>query len=360
MEPAMIQKAVVRFLFAAGLFLLSDQMAEAQTLRCPPCEIRLTAIAELSSRAAAFTPSIVNTVTRFSDGSFAVAPQFVEPLILLYDAVGLVRVEFDRRGSGPGELESPPVLFMGRGDTLLALEGVRGTLFDAGLRPIRTQRLPSRAPSILAVLSDGRMVANWRVSLPDGRVSQAALLDATWGLLKPLEPASPETAVRGLQMAASSRGGAWLLHPGSSEVKHLSNEGELVTAVSIRRRWFEPWVGQPRAPGEGVYSRPRPSNAGLSELSPESLLVITSVASPAWKPAASPGEPLRPAETSILGNMDTMLEVVDSSTGEVLAASKVPGVLRGVSGAPDCVFATRQENDGHVTILLWKVELIAR
>lgn len=354
----MTLKAFVRLLAAAGPLLLSAQMAEAQTLSCPPCEIRLTPIAELSSRAAAFHPSVVNVVARFSDGSFAVAPQFVEPLILLYDTVGLVRDAFDLRGSGPGELESPPNLFMARGDTLLALEGLRGTRFDADLRPMGTQRLPSRAPSIMAVLSNGRIVANWRVSLPDGRVSQAALLDATWGLLRPLEPASPETAVRGMQMAASSRGGAWFLHPGSSEVKYLSNDGELETTVSIRRTWFEPWVGQPpRAPGEGVYSRPRPSNAGLSELSQGRLLLITSVPSAEWKPAVLPGEPLRPANASILGSMETMIEVVDSATGEVLGALKVPEVLRGVAGAPDCLFATREEEDGHITIQVWKVEL---
>lgn len=148
---------------------------------------------------------------------------------------GQVRVAFERRGSGPGEMESPPVLFMGRGDTLFALEGTRGTLFDASLRPMGTQRLPSRAPSTLAVLSDGRVVANWRVSLPDGRVSQAALLDATWGLLKPLEPAPPETAVRGMQMAASFERWPLGVEPGTTPPDHVRRQRGVEAGCLARR-----------------------------------------------------------------------------------------------------------------------------
>jgi len=322
---------------------------------CPPCEVRLTKVVELSSRLGVFEPSLANSVARFSGGSYVVSPLFVEPHLLLYGTDGRLLSTYDRLGSGPGELESTPSVFLGRGDTLLAVDRNRLLRFDSDLNTQGTSRLGSRIVSTLVVLSDGSMVTNGRQRMDAELVSPISILGPDGTIRRSLEPIGAQYAVGATLVTESSGGGFWLMRSNDSEIRRRSSAGGLEFTVEIQREWFEPWTEF--LPGEGISVPPRPYNSSISEFSQGRLLVTAWVADQEWEPAGRATGRFRPQEENTSNAWDTIIEFFDRHTGGALASTRTDQTMWKVEGTKDHFFSAREDDDGHVTLEIWKVAL---
>ncbi len=328
----------------------------AQVPDCPPCELRLSRVLELSSRAGVYTPSMTSMLARFSNGSFILSPLAVNPQLVLFGPEGQMLSSYDKAGSGPGEFESGPWPFVGPGDTLYAVDRQRLLRFDSDLNPLDTRRMDLPVRSGLAFLSEGRLVTDGRRRLNPTMISPVSILDSSGVILRSLEPTQAEHAVGITLLAESSGGGFWLMRSNDSEIRRRSPEGELETSFEVQRQWFQEW--SEFLPGEGITVRPRPYNSSITEISPGRLLITTWVPEEKWEPVSSEGT-FRPTGIDWSDYYDTIFQLVDAQTGEVLASSREDKALYLVRGTRDHFHSVREEGDGHIAHEVWRVALAA-
>lgn len=258
-------------------------------------------------------------------------------------------------------MDRAPFVFVGPGDTLSAVSGNRLLRFDSNLHPVGTIRLAHPIQSGMAFLPDGRLVINGRNRLNATTISPVSILDSNGELLRSLEAIPVESAVGATLVSESSSGGFWLLRSNESEIEEISPDGSRESSVEVQREWFQPWTDF--LPGEGQSVRPRPYNSSISEFSTGVVLIAAWMADREWEPTAPSGGTgmvaFRPAETDLSETWDTIIEVVDVWTGEVLASLRTPEAFSKVHGAEDLLFSAREESDGHVAIEIWRVELVS-
>ena len=169
-------------LLAAGLSLAVASCADAQRTASPPtisdsAGIRVVTNAWPVTTAAtvAASPAIeigggsgandalsgVAAAVRLSDGRIAIAEQSTRS-VKLFDARGRFVRSIGRQGSGPGEFSSITRLALLPGDTIVAYDGLRGTLsvFDTTGRLARTSRLVTGMGGLQlsGLLGNGTMV----------------------------------------------------------------------------------------------------------------------------------------------------------------------------------------------------------
>jgi hypothetical protein len=54
---------------------------------------------------------------------------------------------------------------------------------------------------------------------------------------------------------------------------------------------------------------------------------------------------------------DTLVGLVDSRTGQTIASHRLAQHLRPVNGAPDLLYSTRLDGDGHVITTILKLQI---
>jgi hypothetical protein len=151
----------------------------------------------------------------------------------------------------------------------------------------------------------------------------------------------------------ASGGGFWVMDSRTSEIRRRSSKGDLEYSFEIQRDWFD--GSTEFIPGEGISIPSRPINLSVSELSSDRLLVSTWVAEQEWEPISTTGR-FSPKAIVHSDSWDTVLEVVDSPSGTVLASLRVDQALTLVRGTEDQFYSVREENDGHISVDIWKAE----
>lgn len=324
-----------------------------------PLAVSLEPVAELSSERAILAPSLDVSVARFGAGTFAVSHRYRPAAILLYSDDGELVRTYDARGSGPGDLRTAPLLFRDRTGGLLAVDQDRVHVFDDSLGLTDTRRLELFPVRTAAFLPGGRIVVDQRVRIDVGdEVLTVHILTASGEVEDSLVPRSapPRLPI----LAPASDGGFWVAEANVSVLQRFDLTGNLVDTVRVRREreWFSEWEG--RVEGEGFSVRPRPQHWALWEFAENQLGLISWVADRGWSPVPYPGEEtpwLIPAEIDNSAMWESILEVIDAHTGEVLAEGTSRKALSRVEGSHDLVFSTRLHGEGHVVVEVMRVHV---
>jgi hypothetical protein len=162
-----------------------------------------------------------------------------------------------------------------------------------------------------------------------------------------------------IALVDSSR--AWKAHGKSYEVSLVDREGRVLQRFARTVDWFPP-----NEPIRGALNAVRPP-ARISDLrvGPDGRVwVLIRRAHPDWRataPASGPQlVPMRgsgaPSAASFNALFESVLEVLDPASGDLLASIVLPGSYRRFVDARHLAEVV-DDDDGHITVRVWKLEL---
>jgi hypothetical protein len=178
----------------------------------------------------------------------------------------------------------------------------------------------------------------------DGRIAHSAEVESTiqTGLM----------AARNLAPATDA--GFWTAPMNENWIRRYDSAGTRQRHLNIARSWLKPW--SETSSSDPYTTRPLPRVVGIAELSENALLVIGYVADPAWQPRNR--EEVVSASENLNALYDTVIEVVDASTGDILVTRRHADALRLVQSSRDLIFAARETDEGDIKAAIFRVVLI--
>jgi hypothetical protein len=352
-----------RVVVLAALILVSNRMSAAQTVRdvearseCEGCRVEVLPGPRLGDeRDAVLLGDLVHEVVRLTNGSFIVAGSSSMNELLVFSKDGAFSGVIGRAGPGPGELAYVNGVKVIAGDSIVALQVGRASVFGpsgAHARTVATSIL--RAPGRVYLRSDGRGVYSDWIRTPELAGLQFHLLDRGLTFSRSFGAVPPDEQVSCARCAAHTVAWSfahpshfWTLAPNRYEIVLWTEDGAMVERLVVASSWFESWRRYP--PGD---ERPPAVLASLAE-DPTGLLWITAYAANAqWRappPLPPPGSPDYATQMQRVWdvharNFDTVIEVIDPSDGGILGDVRVEGqTLVPVGGTPGAYWMRQQD-----------------
>ncbi len=355
---------VVKMTFGVLGFPLILGHSTASGATNPPCRITISPVATLGSDSDPVSPTDFQlTVARDRLGRFYVAPTAEPWSIAVYDAGGRFSKLIGRRGEGPGEYQFIMRVLTLPGDSMLVIDVGNGriTLLSPDHQPVRTIRMPGYITDVVP-LRDGTMIAHGRVATAEGigfplhLLSRDGSVIRSFGSVRPeARRDRPQAGIR--KIAAANAGEVWSRHMDRYEIDLYSVDGVLLRSIRRDVEWYRPYdyrPGTPRTP-------PMPVAVGIWQDGPGRLWTMSRIPSDSWRvDRRYPGQPERPIPPfdKYAHEFETVLEVFDAATGNLLASERVPQFMMGSVGG-GMVYSLRATNDGDLRVDVWEVAVSA-
>jgi hypothetical protein len=322
---------------------------------CTSCRIELTPLVLLGGidDPAGFGPTAQVALSR--TGAFAVSSSTFIGEIQFYSPQGTFTRTIGRKGGGPGEFNRELVLKYDRHDTLHVAErgGTRYSVFSPDLRHVRSMQLKG---SILdfciessgTIFAIGSMVEGNTVSLGQvlARNGEPLLKFASFNL------ASLDPRTMPQLLACGAQGDRWTAGRATYFLDKWGPQGQNVRRLVANRDWFPTAriaTGRGGAEGAaGVGSR-QPQAAQLSGIALDELGRV-------WVFARVEDSRPRGPTTDPLKLSDTIIEIIDGNTGELLAYRRFDEPLMPL--APGRAYSVVEDNLGDRKIQVWSLRLV--
>ena len=315
---------------------------------CAQCSISVRTKLRFSSREIAgeiFEPPFAVRSDPF--GNFMVLSQNSLPRV--YSERGIFLRSFGRSGEGPGELVQAEDLFWTPGDSLVILDGYsrRASVFTASGRFVRQLRTPSQLVNSViirwpeSVLLSGQIASSQTAGFPlhltafdSSEVRLIRSFGPDRGILLP--------GGRGITFHVTSRGEQRRIvsaRPEEFRIYSWSESGHLLSILRRTAPWFPDSgagrIGSPKMPPTPALMAIAVDRAGL-------IWVFVRTPAESWRRAwAAVNEDVQEVRVSQLEYhwlFNTIVEVIDPSSGRVLSRSVLPGL------------AISAPLDGHVAV----------
>ena len=338
---------------------------------CATCSLTVSAVVELGDREGPGTVAQLNApyaqgrVVRSDDGDYYVPEHTGDGRLLRFSSAGVFREAIGRRGEGPGEYDLP-VLVGGSADSLTILDIVSSRLTTIRGGEVATWTLPFRFAD-LAVLPDGRHVYN---GFPFERNQTGQPLHVYDLASRTITTSFGDDRVRTdrsrlsslghlrRRVAAAADGNIWAAHNNRYRVDKWSPDGDHIARTERDAPWFRPWE---EWPGVDYEVRPPPVIVGVRDWGDGLLMVVVRLADANWRPISPTRTPLPGHETIDPTQedelYDTVIEVLDTRSGTVLARTRVDESVVGLVGQDGfCTYAEHSEL-GEPKYVVWSVGL---
>jgi len=341
-------------------FLLALAAQSGPAPACPPCTIELDPIVEIGALSDPVGRDMSTLVGRLSSGNWVVSPVRLGPALSLHDPMGRFVKVFQVRGQGPRELSGPVVLLrVVPGDSVYALSPGRLLTLDSELEPV-ADVVPIRLGSVsdFLPLANGRIAASHSLLTGPRTVSVLHLLDRAGEVVRSMDtqelrPESGRDRSARRRLAPASAGGFWSMTVADSRLQRYSDEGQLMSTVVVEREWFEPWTGAPRS---AFVERPQSQTIWIQELAEDRVLLISTTADENWQPPER--EPVLTDTTTFTAVNDWVVEVVDPSTGVIVASRRFDERVAPVWGAAGLLYRMHVTPVGDITARIFRISLV--
>jgi hypothetical protein len=247
-----------------------------------------------------------------------------------------------------------PVRF-GRGDSLLVFDpsSRRLSVLSPVFELVRTTPLPAYA-SAAVHFADGSVVINASImskdlaGVPLHHVSASGAIRRSFGSDK--SEARPELALAtSRRLAPAGQGAFWSAHATRYTIERWDTTGALRATLEVPTPWFAPW--RERKDGDP----PKPTIIDLQLDNQGLLWVLLSVADARHKPPAR-SVAGTPARIDRDAEFDSVLEVIDPATAQVITSTRMEESMRGF-GCAGVVFSSSEDSEGYPLVRLWSVAL---
>lgn len=331
---------------------------------CSGCSIRLDAVARLgrSGDQSRIQPSGPVTVGRNSQGHFYVAPMTDFQSVGIYDASGQQIRVIDRRVLPVGLVAEVRVL---SGDSVIVVDRRRrvATVLANDRTVLRTIDLGITVEGFYPV-PDGRFVSHWRSSSPS-LIGLSVHIHRSDGAIQRSFGARERTQsgpVHQNRQLALVPSGVLVARSNRWQIEEWTLDGEQGRTFIADRPWFAPWSTR--------ASEDQPRRPWLESIRADSSGKVWAVVHVAeedyFERAGSGGDAAPGASTENTtpvareSREDTIVEVIDVATGELIARSRLDGLYYGYLNGNQNLYARHafSESGGHV-LEVWRMELDA-
>ena len=326
---------------------------------CPTCSLTVSAVVELGDRegpgivAQLFAPLAQARVVRSDDGYYYIPGHLGDGTLLRFSPDGVFQEAIGRRGEGPGEYELP-VLMGGSSDDLTILDARSARLTTIRGGEVETASLPFMART-WAVLAGGRYVYNGLTSWREGVGHPVHVYDLASrrvtssfgdeGAHVDRSRRDPSGHLR-RALAAATDGNIWVARENRYRIDKWSPDGERIARIERDAPWFRPWE---EWPGTDFEVRPLPVIVGVGDWGDGLLMVVVRLADANWQPIQAIAHEDLPGHESVPDSRqddlyDTVIEVLDTRSGKVLARTRVDEYVVGLVGRDGfCTYAEHSE-----------------
>lgn len=325
---------------------------------CPDCSVafeKLVRLGEVRGPGMFLTTS--SRVRVDSRGRFF-ASDDVSTEIRVFSPAGEFITALGREGEGPGEFLRITAMGVGQGDSIFAFDRRNGrvTVFGPGLTLARTFPTPFPASFDNAFVAQGWIV-NANISTPDRAgfplhlISWDGALTASFGSRSgALRPDVIHSTRRAVGPATSrSVWAGWL---NQYALERWSVDGDLELVLTRSPTWFEPYW---ELPPHNVETPPPPVFGAVRQVGNQ-LWVLIRVADPEFQDAiddvSDDGRYFSASNPN--DYFDTIIEVIDLETREVVATRRVDPRLFGFAG-PGLVYGPELDTDNNPYVSIWRV-----
>lgn len=337
--------------------------------QCAQCRIDVERIATLTPPSEEFSVVRLPTpsVARDLGGRYVVGLVLGQAAIAVFDGSGTWSHSVGRLGEGPGEYYNARMLLrVDSADSLHVFQLTRETVLAPGARTVARAKTIEVSPSDI-VFCGGRRIVAAVVRAPRGTSTPVQVLARDGSVVegiglvagRPLSFDHPVFVARRLACAGESAN-VWSAYWTRYELSRFTPAGDEEVRIVRVGEWFSPYEPEP---GEGWMIPQRPILEGLVDLGDGTVLVALSEADAEYAAPVSDnpeGAPIDP----FVGNdrrLDTVLEVLDIATGQVLARRKLDEYLGIVSTAgrqEPLFFSLREEGTGDLVVDVWRVRMV--
>ncbi len=331
----------LRISLAVAVYCTNSVQAQPSTVipdavSCAACTIVTRTVVSLGSVDGPGALSGPSSVMADSRGRYWVFSYGDLPM--MFGADGRYLQVVGTKGEGPGEFQGAAGAFPIPGDSVVVLDGRnrRATIFGPDLKLGRMIRMEGNlAPDVVVrrwpdtVIAGGRIPTREAMHIP---LHTASFTGSLTQMLRGFGGAdssearsgNPAELVRPLSHAAS--GGAWAGELGRYRLTLWSAAGTKVRTIERKPSWFVPsndlFMGNPTIP-------PPATMKGIRE-EPSSGLLWVFIAVPAatWQDAwpSRIGREIGIRSIAVEKLTDTRIEVLDPSTGRLVAVGSIPGI----------------------------------
>lgn len=330
---------------------------------CAECRIVTEVFRDLRSNGGTIPLSRHSYVVQSPRGSFYVSDPWDAQPVFVYGFDGRFERSIGRKGLGPGELPFVSAIAVDRDDTVHTF-GTHYTVFGPTGRFARSRQVFGGARvSSAHVLPDGKLLVQAMpstadlIGLPFHVLERRATALRSFGEL-PNERVRYNFWTRWRPIAFAPPDHLWAARVNQYRMELWStSRGQLVTVLERDARWFPPWTNHS---GEIDVDEPPPRLLSMRVDAQGLLWVLTMVADANYKPIAQriPGRE-RPvwtvADEARLN--DTIIEVIDPTTGRLIASRRFPQALSRFVGS-DLVLETIVDDEQDVALRLWSIRLL--
>ncbi len=323
---------------------------------CTDCEIRLLKAALLGgpgdpSSVASDAAGWDCSLGQLSTGEFVLGAVVGGGEIFVYQREGGMTRRHGRRGQGPGELSGSLALAVGPSDTLFVLDRdqARLSVLSSSGTFIRSFPAPNRVRTF-ALLNDGRLLFHRTPSGPTEALFH--LINSEGGDAQQFGEASREDPeLDGYVIAAAEPDGFWTASIWTYELFLHRSPFSLETKLLRRVGWFPP--GGKYVDGMPFSIPSAPVLKHLWDSGNGELWVYSLVPDESWEPDI----PLDPRHEWARRSFDTIIEVIDLDTGEVVASGRYDEMLGAVCGSP-LAYAIVESEDGDTRIQVFRPTIV--
>lgn len=355
----LLRLAFLSFQFSSFRSIGGQTIAIRDAGRCDSCRITAKRLATLGRST---DPELLNdfpSVQVDSRGRFLVSGTTSRSFVLVYDRQGAFLRLWGRQGSGPGEFRSIWRLLHLPGDSLVVIEqgNRRITVLDSAGKYVRSFALNFQPIEIDPLANDSWMASGMaftedHVGYPLHQLTRDGITRRSFGGDMEVLVGRPSSTQR-MIATDTLRDGVWSARPDRYEIEFWTANGERRLTLDRLTAWF------PDRDIEGSRNRWQdPIHPRLRDMYVDDsghVWVLLAVAKEGWKPSP---ENFGPLSTHWL-NLDTMVEVIDPDSGELVASQRFPWIASAFTNNGSLV-SYREDADGIMVLDIWRPELVRR
>lgn len=302
------------------------------------------------------------SVARTPDGRLLVTQHQSPHELLVFDSAGGYHATVGRRGSGPGEYRGLEHVSLAENGEAVLVDNTNGriTWLSTDLEVTRTERSPAPLVHRLMQVGPDRFIANASMAQGTGLPLHSIDLESgqvrSFGTVLPVpRPGLPWANLRALALAGNGR--VWSAYRTQYVLELWDTAGALVKTLARRTSWFQPYVE--RRVGSGEPAQPW-LMAIRENLEGQLLSLVTVPIDDYRRVLGPPRETPRGPRYDVSRKdqlFDTIVEVIDPETGELVASERLPQYLLDFLDDQH-VYGYRLSPDGNPLIDVWRLRLV--